>query len=177
LFRDGFRKLGDGLKIQRWLCRGCGRRFSEPRPPQENSERFLNKGNRISFNSQICDDLTEASKNLAITEFQTENRLAGATTVAADVKGKIIQHGFWMKKEGYAEGTISRRTRFLLTLAKRGANLDDPESVKQVIAEQMNWSMRTRSWSRILRLLSQNARKDLVSSQIQFGANFAVHSE
>jgi len=28
LFRDGLRKLRDGSSIQRWLCRGCGYRFS-----------------------------------------------------------------------------------------------------------------------------------------------------
>ena len=110
LFKDGFRKLGDGLKIQRWLCRGCGRRFSEPKLPKENSKRLLNKGSKSLLNSQICDDLTEASKNLAIKEFQTENRLAGATEIAADTKGLILQFGVWMAKQGYAEQTIVRRT-------------------------------------------------------------------
>jgi integrase len=56
---------------------------------------------------------------------------------------KIVEHTFWMKKEGYAENTISRRIRLLTTLAKRKADLFDPESVKSVIAEQ-KWSLKTK---------------------------------
>jgi len=71
---------------------------------------------------------------------------AGATTSQneANLKGKIIEHAFWMKKEGYAENTISRRIRLLTTLVKRGADLFDPESVKATIAEQQNWSPKTK---------------------------------
>jgi integrase len=68
---------------------------------------------------------------------------AGATQPSqksqADVKGKILEYAWWMKKEGYAESTIMRRTRLLRVLSERGANLFDPESVKEVIARQ-NWS-------------------------------------
>jgi integrase len=56
----------------------------------------------------------------------------------ADVKGKIIEFAWWMKKQGYAETTIVTRTKILNILAKRGANLLDPESVKGTIAKQ-NW--------------------------------------
>src|ERR1035437_8015344 len=49
-----------------------------------------------------------------------------------------------MQKEGYAEATISRRIRFLATLVKRGANLQDPESVKTNIAKQQQRSLRTK---------------------------------
>jgi integrase len=59
-------------------------------------------------------------------------------------KGRIIEHAFWMKKEGYAENTITRRIRLLTTLAKRGANLLDPESVKVTIAKQQKWSLKTK---------------------------------
>ncbi len=41
-----------------------------------------------------------------------------------------------MKKEGYAISTITTRVRLLGILAARGANLNDPESVKMKIAEQ-----------------------------------------
>jgi integrase len=43
-----------------------------------------------------------------------------------------------MKKAGFAESTIERRARILKVLASRGANLQDPESVKEIIAKQ-NW--------------------------------------
>ncbi|MEM3713359.1 MAG: hypothetical protein QXF82_00245 [Nitrososphaeria archaeon] len=40
------------------------------------------------------------------------------------------------EKEGYAEQTIESRIKILKVLAKRSANLLDPESVKAVIAAQ-----------------------------------------
>lgn len=49
-----------------------------------------------------------------------------------------------MQKEGYAEATFTRRARLLATLAKRGANLYDPESVKTTLAKQQSWSPKTK---------------------------------
>jgi integrase len=62
----------------------------------------------------------------------------------ADVKGKIVEHAFWMQKEGYAESTITRRIRFLKTIANKGANLQDPESVKETLARQLTWQTKTK---------------------------------
>ena len=45
-----------------------------------------------------------------------------------------------MKKNGYADSTIESRVKILQVLARRGADLYDPESVKDVIARQ-NWSL------------------------------------
>ena len=53
-----------------------------------------------------------------------------------------IEHGFWLKKEGYKPSTIERRVRILRTLAKY-ADLADPESVKRTIA-RMDWSEGTK---------------------------------
>jgi integrase len=44
-----------------------------------------------------------------------------------------------MKKEGYSESTILGKTEILNRLMKLGANLSQPETVKDVIANQ-NWS-------------------------------------
>jgi integrase len=44
-----------------------------------------------------------------------------------------------MKKQGYAESTIITRVKLLKILAKRGADLRDPESIKETIARQ-EWS-------------------------------------
>jgi len=49
-----------------------------------------------------------------------------------------------MKKNGYAENTVSRRARILNTLVKRGANLYDPESLKETIAQQEGWNSKTK---------------------------------
>jgi integrase len=79
----------------------------------------------------VCAFLTEA-KNLSTVETRTSG-LAGAT---ADVKSRIVQFAWWMKKNGYRESTIRVASTRLETLNRKGANLSDPDSVKSVIAEQ-----------------------------------------
>ncbi|MEM0049014.1 MAG: hypothetical protein QW424_01570 [Candidatus Bathyarchaeia archaeon] len=62
-----------------------------------------------------------------------ESRAAGAT---ANIQEKILEFLWWMKKQGYRESTIESRGRKLRRLVKLGANLLDPESVKDIIARQ-----------------------------------------
>lgn len=54
----------------------------------------------------------------------------------SDIKGKIIEYAWWLKKNGRANATIEGRTKLLALMVKRGANLYDPETVKEVIAKQ-----------------------------------------
>lgn len=71
---------------------------------------------------------------------QGEKRAAGATETAhSNMRAKLIAFLWWMKKQGYAESTITTRVKALEVLCKRGANLYDPESVKEIIARQ-GWS-------------------------------------
>jgi len=53
-----------------------------------------------------------------------------------------IEHGFWLKKEGYKPSTIERRVRILRTLTKH-ADLADPEAIKNAIA-RIEWSEGTK---------------------------------
>jgi len=53
-----------------------------------------------------------------------------------------IEHGFWLKKEGYKPSTIERRVRILRTLSKR-ADLSDPDAVKHAVA-RIEWSEGTK---------------------------------
>ncbi|MCW3983197.1 MAG: site-specific integrase [Candidatus Bathyarchaeota archaeon] len=63
----------------------------------------------------------------------------GDKEFAADSKGVIFEFLWWMKKQGYAEATIEGDVKLIEVLVKRGANLYDPESIKEVIAKQ-SWS-------------------------------------
>ena len=49
------------------------------------------------------------------------------------LQGKVLEHAFWLKKEGYRESTIVSRIKLLAGLAKK-SDLLDPESVKIAIA-------------------------------------------
>jgi len=75
----------------------------------------------------------------------TEKQAAGATTKTTDTKAKIFEYAWWMKKQGYAESTITRRSRLLKTLVKSGANLHDPESIKETIATKDAWKSATKA--------------------------------
>ena len=61
---------------------------------------------------------------------------AGAGATSAEVKGKIIEFAWHLKKNGYREATIRGASKELEILARRGANILDSESVKEVIANQ-----------------------------------------
>ena len=92
-----------------------------------------------SSKRQVCVSEREA-KNLS-QQSTRQKRAAGATKAkTAEVKGKIIEYLWYLKKQAYAESTVKMRTRVLEQLANEGANLFDPESVKQTIAAHDTWS-------------------------------------
>jgi len=79
-------------------------------------------------------------------EPQTQEKAgAGATKPdQTDIKGKLVDYSWWLKKNGYAESTIITNTKILKTLVKRGASLLDSESIKEVIAKQ-EWDSGTKA--------------------------------
>jgi len=161
LYKDGLRYLKDGSTVQRWLCRNCGYRFSDPTHKKDcNSLNKFQHTQKIQrLNLKTDKDLTynrqgsREAKSRASTgqqrlvqtlvkvETRTEKWAAGATrTSQADVKGKIVEFLWWMKKQGYAKSTIEGRVKLLKRLVRLGADLYNPESVKEVIAKQESWS-------------------------------------
>ena len=126
-WRDGIRKTGKSI-VQRYVCRGCGYRFSES---SALSTRLGDNSSR-----QVCAVLTEEAKNLASVE-PSNNGLAGATEQGkTDINETTFKFKWWLKNQGYAESTIKSRATLLKLLMKRGANLHNPESVKEAIANQ-----------------------------------------
>jgi len=80
-------------------------------------------------------------QNLAEVETRRQETAAGATkTDPAIIKGKLLQFGLWLQKQGYAEETIKAWTVWLKGFVKLGANLWDPESIKEILGKQQNWS-------------------------------------
>jgi len=147
LWKDGIRKTNYG-GIQRWLCRDCGYRFSEsnsnhsdkPEHVPKVQSSFLNSPADTISNCQICVTEPKGAKNLVAVK-PLKAGLAGATKPTnADTKGKIVEYSFWLLKQGYAKSTIKGRTKLIKRLRKLGANLYDPESIKEIIAKQ-EWSI------------------------------------
>jgi len=105
-----------------------------------NSLRFYNRKCQVRVTE------TQGAKNLAEVESRTEKQAAGATTkpTEADKKGLIFQFAWWLKKQGYKNSTVFTRVRNLKRLVKLGANIYNPESVKETIARQ-TWSVSTKA--------------------------------
>ncbi|MEM2419862.1 MAG: tyrosine-type recombinase/integrase [Candidatus Bathyarchaeia archaeon] len=101
---------------------------------------ILKSHEAIAYYRQICASQPLGAKNLATAIKESEKRAVGATEqTAAGVKGKILEFAWWMKKQGYADATIEGRVQILKRLVRLGADLWNPESVKDVIARQ-KWS-------------------------------------
>ena len=78
-------------------------------------------------------------------ESRIEKRVAGATRLTEEeVKGKIVELAWWMKKQGYRETTIFVTSQRLKHLVKLGADLFDSESIKEVLAQQ-EWQESTKA--------------------------------
>lgn len=91
----------------------------------------------LSDNSSIGEYASVKMKNSPLATVMSEiGKIETIAGTQQEVKGKILEYSWWLKKEGYAEPTILTRTAMLKILAKEGANLYDPESIKMVIAQQ-----------------------------------------
>jgi integrase len=87
--------------------------------------------------AQVCARERKA-KNLDPIKGKEKQVVANAED-ATQFREKIVEFAWWLKKQGYAETTIISRVKILKILAKRGANLYNPESIKGAIANQ-KWS-------------------------------------
>ena len=118
-WKAGFRYV-QGVPIQRFLCRSCGYRFSEN----------YYKECQTTNSRQICVTQINGMKNLVRAETET-NALRESNQ---DTKGKIVESLWFLKKKGYKKSTIESMVRRLKCLINFGANLNDPEHVKKLSA-------------------------------------------
>ncbi len=130
-WKDGKRKTRNG-STQRFICRKCGFRFVET------SILSINPYN--SSGRQISVTLTEGTKNLTKVETRTKKAQREGTTNNTHIKETIINYAWQLKRNGYAESTIKSNSNLITVLIKRGADLNNPNSVKDVIAKQETWS-------------------------------------
>jgi len=134
IWKAGLRYINFG-KLQRYICRDCGFRFSDP----EYSRKITNSSYNKQGSRQICVTETKVAKNLV--RAKTKNKALQENN--QDTKGLLVSLSFWMLKEGYRESTIYATCQRLKHLIKLGANLSDQESIKGVIAHQ-KWQQGTK---------------------------------
>ena len=149
IWKDGLRyvKTDTGeMPTQRYLCRNCGYRFSlngsktRSEPLKKPSRWSINNASAYTLGRQVCEFLTEGSKNLIGVESRLE-KAAGATKLSKEeIAGKIVEYMWFMKQEGYRAGTIESYTDRIKTLLNKGANLWDADAVKRLIASVPTWN-------------------------------------
>jgi integrase len=79
--------------------------------------------------------LTRESKNLDATEIQT---VAGEKPTQSNSKGRFIEYIWHIQKQGYK--SAQNRIVMIKRLLDLGANLDNPETIKDILAKQKTWS-------------------------------------
>jgi integrase len=136
--------------IQRFICRDCGFRFSEKNchesdvshrePLQKASGWRINRSADIASKRQTSRTLARGT-TLAEVQSRNQEKAAGATiSNPATIKGKLLQFGLWLQKQGYSKETIKTWPIWLNSLVKSGSNLRNPETIKEVLGKQQQWS-------------------------------------
>ena len=139
LYKDGLRYLSDGSTVQRYLCRSCSYRFSWPKHERKDlkSEHAITLG---ECSSRALPLLEPSERGPMSVEEKTGSGPinAGATapsqTSQADVKGALVQFMWWLKKQGLSDKTVQSYVEMLKLLVSAGANIFEPESVKEALA-------------------------------------------
>jgi len=97
---------------------------------------FKNNGLHNRYR-RVCVSEVEA-KNLAESETRQEEPVREGTTQAAEIKGKIVEFLWHLKKQGLSDNTIANYKRRLHLMIRAGVNLFNPEDVKEYLAKSSN---------------------------------------
>jgi integrase len=139
IWHDGLRYSDFGSKIQRWLCRECGLRFSDQTDVKaawkmlEQVEtvhtKAVKRGNNKEVTRQIC---VAETKNL-----ETEQeKIQVPCGKEGELKGAIVDFLWQLKKQNYAEDSITSYGYSLLALVHLGIDLFNPETFLTKMALQ-----------------------------------------
>ena len=105
---------------------------------RQHGEQFLKSESAYNVDCQVGATLVRGAKNLA-SAAQPQNPAAETTQTEKDLKGLLVQYSWWMQKQGYAFETIRLNTSALRSLINRGADLFNPDTVKEVLAKEQKW--------------------------------------
>ena len=154
-WKDGVRRTNYGA-VQRYLCRECGFRFSDGSGQVSYISSSRGSACQIGANPE-----PRLVGNLVTVE-PLKDGLAGATKnqYTRAIQGRLVDFAWWMKKQGYRDSTARKYPEIIGILARRGANIFEPDSVKEVLAQQEVWSVNrkhlvTYVYTTFLRFLGQ----------------------
>jgi hypothetical protein len=81
---------------------------------------------------------------LAATETEKQTVAGTSPETKQDIKEKIVDFMWKLQKEGYRPATIKSYGKILIRLTKLGADLSNPENIKEIIAKQQQWDENTK---------------------------------
>ena len=73
-------------------------------------------------------------------ESTTETKTVAGISSLQNAKGKIVEFSFWLLKQGYSQATIKGCAKLLNRLINLGADFNNEDSIKEIIATQ-EWSI------------------------------------
>lgn len=112
-----------GVEIQRFQCKHCGKRISDPTALKSQSN---NQGSSFKY-------AHGKAKNLRNWQAIVSRAIAGQETT---LNTQLLTYAWHEKKRGVSDSTIAHRTFRLNVLIKRGVNLNDPDSFLTVLATE-----------------------------------------
>ena len=169
LWKAGYRYFPNGLKLQRWLCRECGHRFSksleetakelnvtlkdspvspsfilDPANVQRIHVAALKKGlneSALAFRKDVEPHVSSpypSDKEYLNTTFPYDKDRRNLMQelkplTEPQLKTTLLDFAWHLKKQGRAETTIRTYVSALRKITSIGANLHDPESVKEAL--------------------------------------------
>ena len=149
-WRDGLRYQNPESRIiQRWLCRECGLRFSDPNTDKRTAAvvetvetvetKQLKRRNDKVTTRQIG---VKETKNLDPQQNKDVVEISQSQTHQTTIQGEIVNFLWYLKKKGkFSDATIKTRVKLLRYLSeKSGINLHDPEAVRTILATNEKWT-------------------------------------
>jgi len=141
LFKDGWRKLSDGSKAQRYLCRDCGYRFTDPshRNGKIHEASYLNSSsNTIGIEDEDLSRAGFRSETGVVTlmekSLSEEKGPAGGASASEQSENLLTGFALWLLKNGRKGSTVDKNVRIIKMLRKI-TNIYDPEAVKESITK------------------------------------------
>ncbi|MEM0017727.1 MAG: site-specific integrase [Candidatus Korarchaeum sp.] len=125
-----------GSRVQRYLCRECYYRFSEPR------DNFIDNRSLGSMPPKGGIEMEGENTHNALLQKRGDDRLE---KLIAKLEPPIKEFVIHLLKNGYSTYTIVIYAQAMKSLQNTCPNLFDPESVKEAIAKRQDWG---ESWRR-----------------------------
>jgi integrase len=151
LWKDGLRYARRNINqpTQRWLCRDCALRFSDPCSSfSERSEHVSTIHTKSSYTHpalpflrRVCVTETEGSKNLAEKETTRQEIAPREGTASTDAKTEFADQ---LKRDGYRPDTVKQCVHYLSLFERKGINILQPEHAKAFIADQ-KWTTHSKA--------------------------------